>query len=144
MTKRRLLLLLEGRTGETAAADSTRIWAGRIADSFYIDLSLLSIVNAAVAKGTPVDLSGWRPETAQNSFAGTPPGGLHATCTPSGGGPRRQSREALRCRRGAGCRVLVPPAVTDPLIITRWLVWLLTSLIKHDLWIDLKPEADNG
>ena len=64
-------LLLEGRTGETAMADGTRIWAGRIADSFYIDLSLLSIVNAAVAKGTPVDLSGWRPETAQNSFAGT-------------------------------------------------------------------------
>ena len=64
-------LLLEGRTGETAAADGTRIWAGRIADSFYIDLSLLSIVNAAVAKGTPVDLSGWRPETAQNSFLGT-------------------------------------------------------------------------
>jgi Domain of unknown function (DUF4331) len=64
-------LLLEGRTGETAAADGTRIWAGRIADSFYIDLSLLSIVNAAVAKGTPVDLCGWRPETAQNSFAGT-------------------------------------------------------------------------
>ena len=38
--------LLEGRTGETAAADGTRIWAGCIADSFYIDLSLLSIVNA--------------------------------------------------------------------------------------------------
>ena len=64
-------LLLEGRTGETATADGTRIWAGRIADSFYIDLSLLSIVNAAVDKGTPVDLSDWRPEAAQNSFAGT-------------------------------------------------------------------------
>ena len=67
MTKRRLLLLLEGRTGETAAADSTRIWAGRIADSFYIDLSLLSIVNAAVAKGTPVDLSGWRPKSPRTA-----------------------------------------------------------------------------
>src|SRR5262249_15824904 len=64
-------LLLGGRTGETAAADGIRIWAGRIADSFYIDLSLLSIVSTAVAKGIPVDLSGWRPETAQNSFAGT-------------------------------------------------------------------------
>ena len=32
----------------------------------------------------------------------------------------------------------------SPLIITRWLVWLLASLVKHDLWIDLKPEADNG
>ena len=33
-------LVLEGRTGQTATADGTRIWAGRIADSFYIDLSL--------------------------------------------------------------------------------------------------------
>src|SRR5215472_6869479 len=32
---------LEGRTGETATAADTRIWAGRIADAFYIDLSLL-------------------------------------------------------------------------------------------------------
>ena len=37
-----------------------RIWAGRIADSFYIDLSLLAIINGAVASGTAVDLSGWR------------------------------------------------------------------------------------
>jgi len=45
--------------------------AGRIADSFYIDLSLLAIINGAVASGTALDLSGWRPEAAQNSFAGT-------------------------------------------------------------------------
>lgn len=64
-------LVLEGRTGEAASADSTRIWAGRIADSFYIDLSLLAIVNGAITKGTALDLSGWRPETAQNSFEGT-------------------------------------------------------------------------
>jgi len=64
-------LVLEGRTGEPAAADGIRIWAGRIADSFYIDLSLLAIVNEAVAKGTAPDLSGWRPQDAQNSFAGT-------------------------------------------------------------------------
>ena len=64
-------LVLEGRTGEAASAAGTRIWAGRIADAFYIDLSLLSIVNGAVAKGTALDLSGWRPERAQNSFAGT-------------------------------------------------------------------------
>ena len=31
---------------------ASRIWAGRIADSFYIDLSLLNIVNAAVKNGT--------------------------------------------------------------------------------------------
>ena len=64
-------LVLEGRTGEAASADGTRLWAGRIADSFYIDLSLLALVNAAVAKGTAPDLSGWRPDDAKNSFAGT-------------------------------------------------------------------------
>jgi hypothetical protein len=64
-------LVLEGRTGGTAAADGTRLWAGRISDSFYIDLSLLAVVNGAVAKGTAVDLSDWHPKEAQNSFAGT-------------------------------------------------------------------------
>ena len=42
-------LVLEGQTGEAASGDGTRIWAGRIGDSFYIDLSLLAIVNGAVA-----------------------------------------------------------------------------------------------
>ena len=64
-------LVLEGRTGQAASAGGIRIWAGRTEDSFYIDLSLLSIVNGAIAKGTAVDLSQWRPEGAQNSFAGT-------------------------------------------------------------------------
>jgi hypothetical protein len=64
-------LALEGRTGETASGSGIRLWAGRIADSFYIDLSLLALVNAAVANGTAPDLSGWRPEAAQNSFAGS-------------------------------------------------------------------------
>jgi hypothetical protein len=64
-------LVLEGRTGQTASAGGTRLWAGRIADSFYIDLSLLAKVNGPVKKGTAVDLSAWRPENATNSFAGT-------------------------------------------------------------------------
>ena len=64
-------LVLEGRTGETASAGGTRLWAGRIDDSFYIDLSLLALINEAVASGTAPDLSGWRPGSAQNSFAGT-------------------------------------------------------------------------
>ena len=64
-------LLLRGRTGETASAGGTRLWAGRIADSFFIDLSLLAIINGAVANGTAPDLSGWRPDSAQNSFADT-------------------------------------------------------------------------
>jgi uncharacterized protein DUF4331 len=64
-------LVLEGRTGETASASGTRIWAGQIADSFYIDLSLLALINGAVASGTAPDLSGWQPDNAANSFAGT-------------------------------------------------------------------------
>ena len=64
-------LVLEGRTGETATGRDTRLWAGRIGDSFYIDLSLLGMVNSAVRNGTALDLSGWRPEKAQNSFANT-------------------------------------------------------------------------
>jgi hypothetical protein len=64
-------LLLEGRTGEAASDGDTRIWAGRITDWFYIDLSLLGIVNAAVKNGTAADLSAWRPENAENTFANT-------------------------------------------------------------------------
>ncbi|HEY2242326.1 MAG TPA: DUF4331 family protein [Streptosporangiaceae bacterium] len=64
-------LLLTGRTSEAVAANGYRLWAGKISDSFYIDLSLLSIVNEAVAKGTAPDLAGWRPDNAQNSFSGT-------------------------------------------------------------------------
>ena len=64
-------LVLEGRTGEPASAAGVRLWAGRAADSFYVDLSLLALVNAAVAQGTAPDLSGWNPDKAQNSFAGT-------------------------------------------------------------------------
>ena len=65
-------LVLEGRTGETATdGDGVRLWAGHVKDSFYVDLSLLAIVNGAVANGTAVDLSAWRPDKAQNSFAGS-------------------------------------------------------------------------
>jgi hypothetical protein len=64
-------LVLEGQTGETASAGGTRLWAGRIADPFYIDLSLLSRINEAVAQGTAPDLAGWQPDSARNSFADT-------------------------------------------------------------------------
>jgi hypothetical protein len=64
-------LVLDGRTGETATANGIRMWAGRIVDAFYLDLSLLTIVNGAVADGTAPDLSGWRPGNAENSFADT-------------------------------------------------------------------------
>ena len=64
-------LVLEGRTGEPAGNGDARIWAGRITDWFYIDLSLLFKINAAVKDRTAPDLSAWRPEDAQNSFADT-------------------------------------------------------------------------
>ncbi len=63
-------LVLEGRTGEAASAGGARLWAGHIVDPFYIDLSLLGKVNGAVKNGTAVDLSGWNPADAKNSFAG--------------------------------------------------------------------------
>jgi hypothetical protein len=63
--------LVQGCTGEIVDAGGVRIFAGRIFDSFYIDLSLLSRVNAAVADGSAPRLSDWRPENAANSFAGT-------------------------------------------------------------------------
>jgi hypothetical protein len=64
-------LVLEGSTGEAASADGIRMWAGRIFDAFYMDLSLLGIVNGAIADGTAPALSAWQPENAQNSFADT-------------------------------------------------------------------------
>jgi hypothetical protein len=64
-------LLVEGHTGAPATGPDTRLWAGRIADPFYIDLALLAKVNSAIRGGTAVDLSAWRPEDAQNSFTGT-------------------------------------------------------------------------
>lgn len=64
-------LALEGRTGEIAKAGDVRLWAGRVDDPFYIDLSLLGMVNGCVRNGTPLDLSGWKPEKAENPFAGT-------------------------------------------------------------------------
>ncbi len=64
-------LVLEGWTGDAAGDGDIRIWAGRITDWFYIDLSLLAKIDAAVKDGAAPDLSGWRPEAAQNSFANT-------------------------------------------------------------------------
>jgi len=64
-------LVLKGRTSETVNGPNTKLWAGRIGDAFYIDLSLLGMVNSAVRKGSALDLSGWRPQNAKNSFAGT-------------------------------------------------------------------------
>ena len=64
-------LVLEGRTGEAASGGGMRVWAGRIADSFYIDLSLLAIVNGAVKPTGPRQICRVAAGSAQNSFAGT-------------------------------------------------------------------------
>jgi hypothetical protein len=74
-------LVLEGRTGETAAGSGARLWAGRIADSFYIDLSLLATEDVAasakhiggqvadvVASGTSDDPEGYGQTVAGDLF----------------------------------------------------------------------------
>ncbi len=64
-------LVVQGRTGQAAIAGALQAWAGRAADPFYFDLSLLEPVSSSVTGGTALDLSGWRPEEAKNTFAGT-------------------------------------------------------------------------
>lgn len=64
-------LVVEGRTGQPAGADSVQLWAGRAADPFYFDLSLLEPVSSSVAAGTALDLSAWRPAAAENTFGNT-------------------------------------------------------------------------
>ncbi|WP_446213038.1 DUF4331 family protein [Micromonospora sp. IBSANI012] len=64
-------LHVQGRTGEVVSSDILRLWAGRIADPFYIDLDQLATVNDAFKNGAKLDRSKWRPENAKNSFAGT-------------------------------------------------------------------------
>ncbi len=64
-------LVVEGRTGQAAGADSVQVWAGRAADPFFFDLSLLEPVSSSVTGGTALDLSKWRPAEAENTFGGT-------------------------------------------------------------------------
>jgi Domain of unknown function (DUF4331) len=64
-------VVVEGSTGAMASGPNVRLWAGKIRDSFYIDLSLLTMVNSAVRSGNALDLSQWNPAMAQNSFADT-------------------------------------------------------------------------
>ncbi|MFK3980767.1 DUF4331 family protein [Micromonospora sp. NPDC050397] len=63
-------LLAEGQTGSTiSGADRIRLWAGKAADPFYIDLKQLDAIDAAVKNGAKLDLSGWQANKAKNSFA---------------------------------------------------------------------------
>ena len=76
------------------AKNRSRAWAGRIADSFCIDLSLLAIINGAVAIGTAPDLAKRQPEHAANSFVARQTSGTPAKLC-------RQSRLASDIRHHA-------------------------------------------
>jgi ABC-type multidrug transport system fused ATPase/permease subunit len=50
--------------------------------------------------------------------------------------------ESFEAVEGKVVRFSCHPRSLSPIIFTRWLVWLLISLVKHDLWIGL--ELDNA
>jgi hypothetical protein len=63
-------LVVRGSTGSQITGEGgLRLWAGRTADPFYVEPTVLGAIRAAVKNGTRVDLSGWRPENAVNVFA---------------------------------------------------------------------------
>jgi hypothetical protein len=66
-------LLAEGRTHTPVLGPGgLRLWAGRAADPFYVDLTQVFAISAAVKNGAKVDLSGWRPEAAKSSLPAPP------------------------------------------------------------------------
>jgi hypothetical protein len=65
-------LLAEGRTGAVITGPAgLRLWTGRAADPFYVDLTQVFAINAAVKQGAKIELPDWRPEIAQSSFTGS-------------------------------------------------------------------------
>jgi hypothetical protein len=65
-------IVLEGRTGEESAGpDGLRVWAGRAADPFFLDLSLLGAVDQVVQHGQTVPFTEYRAEGTVNTFAGS-------------------------------------------------------------------------
>jgi hypothetical protein len=61
-----------GTTGAVmGGTGGLRLWAGRAADPFSVDPTVLGAVSAAFQRGTRIDLSGWKPGSATNRFAGT-------------------------------------------------------------------------
>jgi hypothetical protein len=61
--------------GQTAATiqgvGGLRLWAGRAADPFALDPTVLTAVGAALKNGTRVDLSMWQADRAVDRFAGS-------------------------------------------------------------------------
>ncbi|MFC7643153.1 DUF4331 family protein [Streptosporangium lutulentum] len=65
-------LLAEGRTDSPISGpDGLRLWAGRARDPFYVDLTQVRAINAAVRNGARIELPGWGPNAAKSSFAGS-------------------------------------------------------------------------
>lgn len=64
-------VVAQGLTGEVVTSGGFKVWAGRALDPFYLDLSLLAAVNAAVQRGERVRFDDRRPDESVNSFAGS-------------------------------------------------------------------------
>ncbi|WP_329100708.1 DUF4331 domain-containing protein [Micromonospora sp. NBC_01699] len=92
--------VLEGRTGETVSGGNMRLWAGRIRDPFFIDLDQLATVNDAFKNGAKLDRSAWRPDKAQNTFAGNTVESIVLEVT--GDGPVREGAQI-----GVWCRTVL-------------------------------------
>jgi Domain of unknown function (DUF4331) len=62
-----------GCTGEVvpATGGGPRVWAGRVADPFYLDLHQLAHVVEGLQGRTPIDLAGWEQADAASSFTGS-------------------------------------------------------------------------
>jgi Domain of unknown function (DUF4331) len=65
------LVVARGTTGEiVTSASGLRVWAGKAGDPFWVDSYVFHAVGHAFQDGTIVNLSGWDPGRAKNSFAG--------------------------------------------------------------------------
>jgi hypothetical protein len=64
-------VLARGTTGEALTTSTgLRVWAGKAADPFWVDLDLARAVAHALEDGTKIDAKGWDAGRAKNSFAG--------------------------------------------------------------------------
>ena len=83
------------------------MWAGRAVDPFYVDLTQVFAMSAAVKNGAKLDLSGWRPEVAfLDRIEAVDAGGLALPAGPHVVDERMRRRGRQRstctCRRCGG------------------------------------------
>jgi hypothetical protein len=64
-------LVAEGRTGDVIGGNGIRVWAGEAADPFYLDLTHLQHILEGLQHQDSIDIGGWTPAGAANSFAGS-------------------------------------------------------------------------